>query len=202
MYLKSTIHLFVQSVGEEQRNRQENVATLRTLVTVSTDEVRKLAADEAPGERAANRAGPGAGDSVKLIRECRRVLLHGFLLAGVMSGFINVLQLTVPIFMLQVHDRVIVSQSSDTLKLLVLLGVGAITLYGILEFIRSITFQALSGQLISRLNLPAIEAGLTKVIIPYANKDDLVLEEHFQLLTDQLIVQTHRLPCWGSKRLE
>ena len=106
----------------------------------------------------------GNGDAAKLLRECRRVLLHGFILAGVMSGFINLLQLTVPIFMLQVHDRVVVSQSTDTLKMLVLLGIGAIALYGVLEFIRSITFQALSGQLISRLNLPAIEAGMTAAL--------------------------------------
>jgi ATP-binding cassette subfamily C protein len=106
-----------------------------------------------------------AGEPVEtpdsLIRSCRRALLHGFILAGVFSGFINLLQLTVPLFMLQVHDRVIVSQSVDTLKVLVLLAGGALILYGVLEFIRSVTFQALSGQLIGRLNLPAIQASVT-----------------------------------------
>jgi ATP-binding cassette, subfamily C, bacterial len=103
-------------------------------------------------------------DAPSLIRECRRVLLHGFLLAGLLSAFINLLQLTVPLFMLQVHDRVILSQSLDTLKMLVLLAFGAIALYGFLEYIRSVAFQALAGQLISRLNLPAIEAAMTSAL--------------------------------------
>ena len=99
-----------------------------------------------------------------LIRTCRRTLLQGFLFAGVFSGFINILQLTVPLFMLQVHDRVIVSQSTETLKVLVMLAAGALVLYGVLEFVRSVTFQTLSGQLISRLNLPAIQAAVTTSI--------------------------------------
>jgi ATP-binding cassette subfamily C protein len=99
-------------------------------------------------------------DGTSLIRECRRVLMHGFILAGILSAFINTLQLTVPLFMLQVHDRVILSRSVDTLKMLVILALLAIALYGLLEFIRSLAFQALSGQLLSRLNLPAIESAM------------------------------------------
>ncbi|MEJ0011725.1 MAG: type I secretion system permease/ATPase [Bauldia sp.] len=99
-------------------------------------------------------------DGIALIRECRRVLMHGFVLAGILSAFINTLQLTVPLFMLQVHDRVILSRSVDTLKMLVILALGALILYGLLEFIRSLAFQALAGQLLSRLNLPAIESAM------------------------------------------
>jgi ATP-binding cassette subfamily C protein len=103
-------------------------------------------------------------DAASLIQQCRRTLVHGFILAGVLSAFINLLQLTVPLFMLQLHDRVVVSQSVDTLKVLVLLCVGALTLYGLLEFVRSIAFQAMAGQLISRLNLPAIESAMTSAL--------------------------------------
>ncbi len=106
-------------------------------------------------------AGTGSETPDSLIRSCRRTIVHGFVLAGIFSGFINLLQLTVPLFMLQVHDRVIASQSVDTLKVLVMLAFGALTLYAMLEFIRSVTFQALSGQLIGRLNLPAIQAAMT-----------------------------------------
>ena len=103
-------------------------------------------------------------DGAALIRECRRVLMRGFVLAGVLSAFINLLQLTVPLFMLQVHDRVILSRSIDTLRMLVVLAIGAIVLYGLLDFIRSLAFQALAGQLLSRLNLPAIESAMTTAL--------------------------------------
>jgi ATP-binding cassette subfamily C protein len=91
-------------------------------------------------------------------------MARGFLLAGLLSGFINLLQLTVPLFMLQVHDRVIVSRSADTLKMLVVLAFGAIVLYGVLEFVRSLAFQALAGRVIGSLNLPAIEAAMTAAL--------------------------------------
>ena len=112
---------------------------------------------------AAQSGGPGGSrlDGAALVRECRRVLVHGFLLAGLFSGFINLLQLTVPLFMLQLHDRVVLSKSVETLKVLVILSIGAIALYGLLEFVRSVTFQALAAQLIARLNLPAIQAAMT-----------------------------------------
>lgn len=118
-----------------------------------------------------------ATDAQALIRECRRVLVHGFLLAGLLSAFINLLQLTVPLFMLQVHDRVILSQSIDTLKMLVVLSFGAIALYGLLEFIRSVAFQALAGQLISRLNLPAIESAMTTALERGSNRGTEVLRD-------------------------
>ncbi|MDP2698139.1 type I secretion system permease/ATPase [Thalassospira sp.] len=100
-------------------------------------------------------------DAPTLIREVRFTFIRGLTWAGVLSGFINVLQLTVPLFMLQVHDRVINSQSLDTLSLLLVIALGAIILYGILDFIRAITFQAMAKSLLRRLNLPAISAAMS-----------------------------------------
>lgn len=76
-------------------------------------------------------------DARSVIREARFTFVRGLGWAGVMSGFINILQLTVPLFMLQVHDRVINSQSTDTLILLLVIAIGAIILYGILDFLRA-----------------------------------------------------------------
>lgn len=116
-------------------------------------------------------------DGTALIRECRRVLMHGFILAGILSAFINTLQLTVPLFMLQVHDRVVLSRSVDTLKMLVILALGAIALYGLLEFIRSLSFQALAGQLLSRLNLPAIESAMQAALEKGTSRGTEVLRD-------------------------
>ncbi len=100
-------------------------------------------------------------DAKSVIREARYTFVRGLGWAGVLSGFINVLQLTVPLFMLQVHDRVINSQSTDTLKLLLAIAVGAIILYGILDFIRALIFQEMAKSLLRRLNLPAISAAMS-----------------------------------------
>jgi ATP-binding cassette subfamily C protein len=131
----------------------------------------------AGGQGAAAEAGRPGTHGVTLIRECRRVLMHGFVLAGVLSAFINMLQLTVPLFMLQVHDRVILSRSVDTLKMLVVLAFGAIALYGLLEFIRSLAFQALAGQLLSRLNLPAIESAMQTALEKGSSRATEVLRD-------------------------
>lgn len=112
-----------------------------------------------------------------VIRDCRRIVAHGFLHAALLSGFINLLQLTVPLFMLQVHDRIILSASIDSLKVLVALALGAITLFGILEFIRSMMFQAVAASVVGRLNVPAIEAALAISVEQGASKGTEVLRD-------------------------
>ncbi len=99
-------------------------------------------------------------EAASLVTEIRRTFTMGLIYAGLLSGCITLLQLTVPFFMLQVHDRVITSQSVDTLRLLAVLCLAALALYGVLEFIRAITFQAIASGVVRRLNLPTIEAAI------------------------------------------
>jgi ATP-binding cassette subfamily C protein len=63
--------------------------------------------------------------------------------------------------MIQIHDRVVNSQSTDTLIMLTAIAVFALVLYGILEFVRSLTFQAVASIVLRKLDLPVIEAALT-----------------------------------------
>jgi len=100
-------------------------------------------------------------DPRTLARDGRRVFVAGIIYAALLSGVITVLQLTVPLFMIQVHDRVVNSRSYDTLTMLILLAGGALILYGVLEFIRAVTFQAVAGEMIRRLNLPVIRSALS-----------------------------------------
>ena len=99
-------------------------------------------------------------DVLTLIRKARATFASGLFVAWLLSGFITALQLTVPLFMLQVHDRVLNSQSLDTLTMLVVIAAGALILYGVLEFVRGTVFLAMGAALVSRLNLPALEAAV------------------------------------------
>lgn len=105
---------------------------------------------------------PAASRSIDdLLHDGRKAFLSGLIYAGLLSGIINMLQLTVPLFMLQVHDRVVNSQSMDTLTMLIVVAAVALTLFGILDFIRALTFQVMGSILVRRLNLPVLQAAVS-----------------------------------------
>ncbi|CDZ28587.1 type I secretion system permease/ATPase [Neorhizobium galegae] len=95
-----------------------------------------------------------------LVAQAKRVFFSGLLYAAALSVCLNLLQLTMPLFMLQVHDRVLNSQSMDTLGMLTILAVGALVVLGVLEFIRALSFQAMGGALVRRLNMPVLAAAV------------------------------------------
>ena len=64
-------------------------------------------------------------------------LRRGLIGAALFSGVINILALIGPVFMLEVYDRVIPSQSVPTLVALGLLALGVYALSGLLDIIRS-----------------------------------------------------------------
>ncbi|MCR4266986.1 type I secretion system permease/ATPase [Nitratireductor sp. ZSWI3] len=82
------------------------------------------------------------------------------LYAGLLSACTTLLQLTVPLYMLQVHDRVLNSQSTDTLIMLTVLALGALVVFGVLEYIRALSFQAMGGAMVRWLNLPVLTAAV------------------------------------------
>ena len=56
---------------------------------------------------------------------------------GLLSLFVNVLMLTGPLYMLQVYDRVITSQSMSTLVVLSILMVAMYAFMGLMDLLRS-----------------------------------------------------------------
>ena len=106
------------------------------------------------------RRGTKQDSSGLLIAQAKRVFLSGLLYAVALSVCLNLLQLTMPLFMLQVHDRVLNSQSMDTLTMLLILAIGALVVLGVLEFIRALSFQAIGGALVRRLNMPVLAAAV------------------------------------------
>jgi ATP-binding cassette subfamily C protein len=107
---------------------------------------------------------PAHAASDGLIRSMQRAFASGLGYAALLSLAVNILLLTVPLFMLQVQDRVIVSRSYDTLTMLLFIAVGGLALYGAIEFIRSLTFQTMASIFARRLNLPALQAAVTAAL--------------------------------------
>ena len=94
----------------------------------------------------------------------RRQLVRGVLFALLVSFFISLLHLTVPLFMLQVYDRVLSSRSLETLTMLVIVAVGALVVFAVLEYARSRVFHILASSTARRLGLPVIQAAVGQAL--------------------------------------
>ncbi len=83
-----------------------------------------------------------------------------FIAVGVFSFFINALMLTVPLYMLQVYDRVLASRSEQTLLMLTVVAVGLLATYGLLELTRQRVLVRVGNRLDGQLNTPLLQAML------------------------------------------
>ncbi len=79
-----------------------------------------------------------------------------FYFIGFFSFFVNILMLTVPLYMLQIYDRVLASYSYETLIYLTLIAVVALSVYGLLEMVRTRILTYISSWLDGRLGPEAL----------------------------------------------
>ena len=86
-----------------------------------------------------------------VLARCR----HGLIAVGAFSMIINLLALTVSVYMLQVYDRVLTGRSVETLIYLTMIAGGALTIMGTLELLRSHILVRL-GTWIDRMLSPAL----------------------------------------------
>jgi PrtD family type I secretion system ABC transporter len=77
----------------------------------------------------------------KALAVCRRQ----FWLVGAFSGVVNLLQLTVSIYMMQVFDRVLATRNTDTLLYLTLVAIFALVILAMLEAVRSVIMQRIAS---------------------------------------------------------
>ena len=105
-------------------------------------------------------------DPTTRYREMLRDLMRGALAAGVVGLFVNVLHLGLPLFTIQVYDRVLSSGSSETLAALVVLAVTILGFQTLLEVLRQRILVILANRAMIRLGRPvfeaAVETSLTK----------------------------------------
>src|SRR5215217_9486991 len=76
----------------------------------------------------------------RALRACRKQ----FIVVGLFSGMVNLLQLTTSIYMMQVFDRVLASRILDTLYYLSLIAIGATLVLALLEAVRGQVMQRLA----------------------------------------------------------
>ncbi|EWY39655.1 ABC transporter ATP-binding protein [Skermanella stibiiresistens SB22] len=95
-----------------------------------------------------------------LLRGTLRHLGKGMVFSAVLSCFINLLMLIVPLYTMQVYDRVMTSRSTDTLVMLAIVAVGGLCVYAVLDYIRTKVFLIMSDMIARRLNVPTLQAAV------------------------------------------
>lgn len=131
-------------------------------------------------------ADPGAERSMDLLRAAINRCVGGLLFAAFVGLFINILHLAVPLYMMQVYDRVLNSRSQDTLIMLTVLVVGAILFLTTLDFIRSRVFMITAEKLVHRLQGGVFRAAVADALrnqSPNATQATRDLQELRQFIT-------------------
>jgi ATP-binding cassette subfamily C protein/ATP-binding cassette subfamily C protein EexD len=87
----------------------------------------------------------GAPAGPTLISHAISACRSQFVAVGLFSGVVNILQLTVSLYMMQVFDRVLSTRNLDTLLYLTLMAVGAILVLAVLDGVRGQVMQRIAG---------------------------------------------------------
>ncbi|PWR25314.1 type I secretion system permease/ATPase [Zavarzinia aquatilis] len=85
-------------------------------------------------------------------------------LIALLSGAINLLMLTGPLFMLQVYDRVLASHSLETLVALIVIVVFLYLVQGLIDLVRTRMFARIAGLLAAALGPPLFDADLRQTV--------------------------------------
>ena len=104
-----------------------------------------------------------------------------FLYAGLFSLFINLLLLTVPLYSMQVFDRVLTSRSTQTLLVLTLLATGALLTQLALEIVRGRLLLAAGAKLERLLGPAVLEGTLRQALTSTGGADAAGLNDVAQL---------------------
>ena len=114
-----------------------------------------------------------AADARQAIAKCRGTLL----MTGLFSGFINLLMLSIPLYMLLVYDRVLTSGNTSTLLALTVLTAGLLVIMGLLEFLRSRILVRVGGRLDSLLGARVFDAAMKRPLAAGGDTGDRPLQD-------------------------
>lgn len=119
-----------------------------------------------PGEISTDRRKYGVDSSVRVsdngaappLVEWKHVSRRTFIAVGLFSAFVNILMMTMPIYLFQLSDRVLTSHSFDTLLMLSGLALGLIGVLSFLDIIRRQMLGRLSMKMESILAGPILSS--------------------------------------------
>ena len=86
----------------------------------------------------------------------RLIARHNLAIVAVFSVFVNLLMLTLPIYLFQLSDRVLTSHSLDTLVMLTILAIGFIAVLSLLDILRRQVLARLATKLEALLGGPIL----------------------------------------------
>ena len=95
------------------------------------------------------------------LQEWRHLARRTFIGVGIFSVFVNLLMLTMPIYLFQISDRVLTSRSIDTLVMLSLLALGFILVLSLLDTLRRQVLGRLATRMETILGGPVIASIVT-----------------------------------------
>ncbi|HEY0837796.1 MAG TPA: type I secretion system permease/ATPase [Azospirillum sp.] len=101
---------------------------------------------------------------IEVLRATQTEFLRAMGIAAAITLFLDALQLVVPLYMMQVFDRVMSSRSMETLTMLSIIAVMGIVMWAVLDFLRGRIFLVASHVVASRLNGPAFEAAVVDTL--------------------------------------
>lgn len=99
-------------------------------------------------------------DPSEQFRDTLRDLVRGGLAAGAVGAFVNILHLGLPLFTIQVYDRVLSSGSMETLGALIIMALILLSFQTLLEVMRQRVFVILASRAVARLGTPVLEAAV------------------------------------------
>ena len=100
---------------------------------------------------------------------------------GVFSIFLALIQLALPLYTMQVYDRVLGSRSMETLVMLSLLAVGCFIVFGLLDAIRAQVYLAIGHFTAKTLSIEALETSMRGLLRGGQNRPSQVLRDFSEL---------------------
>ena len=91
---------------------------------------------------------------------CRR----GWIGVGLFSACLNMLMLAVPIYMMQLYDRVLATRNVDTLLALSAMVAGALVVFGILDALRGRVVERIGAWLDGQLGAPVLSGAVADAL--------------------------------------
>ena len=96
------------------------------------------------------------------IRAARRALAAGLGLCFGLTLFLDFAMLVIPLYDMQLYDRVLQSRNLDTLTMLSLAALAGLAVYGLLDGLRGLAFGVIADSVARRLHLPVLRAAVAR----------------------------------------